>query len=353
MFIKILRFLVKYWYLTLITGISISCYLSVLIPPHKFWPAVLTSYAIPILLILNILLLIVIVVNKRKLVVFPLICLIFGTPFFLITISYNRDSTSGYDLSILSFNTRYFRKPLGYDEFSPEMIQWVVKDSSKIKCIQEFCTNSNYPVVDVSSRMKNEGYNEFVYTIKNQYSENRSGLAIFTKYEILDSGFVWKELYNINSALFVDLKIKEDTIRIYNVHLASMGINVDEYKNPHRYESKVRSLISKLKIGAEMRANQIYTLLNHTSNCPYPFIICGDFNDTPYSYNYFKLKRYFFNAFEKAGNGFGFSLNSILFFLRIDHHFYSTGIEAVHFRVDRSMKISDHFPTRGMYRITK
>jgi len=306
MFIGKLRFLYKYWYLTLLVGISLTCYLSVLVPSHKFWPAVFTSYAIPIVLILNMVLLMLILFINRKLIIFPLVCLIFGAPFFLITISYSGDVTpENYDLSILSFNTKYFRKPEGYDEFSPEMIQWVVQDTSKIKCIQEYCTNSNYPTVDVSARMKDAGYNEFIYTIKNQYSDNHSGLAIFSKYEILDSGYVWKELYNINSALFVDLKINDDTIRIYNVHLASMGIDVDQYKNPNRYESKVRSLVSKLKNGAGKRATQIYTLLYHTSQCPYPYIICGDFNDTPYSFNYFKLRRYFSNAFEEAGNGFG------------------------------------------------
>jgi len=78
-----------------------------------------------------------------------------------------------------------------------------------------------------------------------------------------------------------------------------------------------------------------------------------DFNETPYSYNYFKLKKHFFNTFEEAGNGFGFSFNSLIFFLRIDHQFYNSEIEVLNYRIDRSMAISDHYPTRGFYRMQK
>ena len=75
----------------------------------------------------------------------------------------------------------------------------------------------------------------------------------------------------------------------------------------------------------------------------------GDFNETPYSYNYFRLRKHFGNSFEDAGNGFGFSLNSKLFFLRIDHHFFSKGITPIKYRVDRTQPLSDHFPTRASY----
>jgi endonuclease/exonuclease/phosphatase (EEP) superfamily protein YafD len=114
---------------------------------------------------------------------------------------------------------------------------------------------------------------------------------------------------------------------------------------------KLRNLISKLKNGAINRSSEINTLIKHTQSSPYPFIICGDFNETPYGYNYHRLHSLFDNSFEKAGNGFGFTLNSLLFFLRIDHHFYGKGITAQLYKVDRSMNISDHFPTIGYYKI--
>jgi len=128
-----------------------------------------------------------------------------------------------------------------------------------------------------------------------------------------------------------------------------MGLNVGQYKNPRYYGYKLKTLIAKLRHGATNRSAQIDRIIEHTKTSPYPYMICGDFNETPYSYNYLRLRRHFSNAFEKAGHGFGFSVNSSLFFLRIDHQFYGTGLKALNYQVDRSMRISDHFATRGYY----
>ena len=283
---------------------------------------------------------------------YPIVSLLLGLPFLLVTISFKSErNTKDSDLSILSFNAKYFRKLKTYDEFSVPMIRWLADDTSDIKCLQEYSTNSMYPEIDVTKQVKAHGYHSFVYRANIKDADHNPGMAIFTKYNILDSGLILNNQYSINEIMYVDIKKKSDTIRIYNVHLESMGLDIHGYKYFNRYEAKLKRLGSRLKWGAEQRSTQIYKLIEHTAQSPYPYIICGDFNDTPYSYNYFKLKRYFNNTFEEAGNGFGFTFNSLLFFLRIDHQFYSEQIEPLDFHVDRSMKISDHFPTRGIYRI--
>jgi len=351
---RIKRYFKIHWLLTLFSLFSLLSYASVFIPPTVFWPAVFASYAIPGILILNLLVLLTIPFYRKTLVLFPLISLLIGTPFILITYSFMGEKEFDYhDLSILSYNVKFFRMSDTYDKFSTELIAWVSKDSSEVKCLQEYCTNSYYPKLNATKTIAEKGYDSFVFAAKGKVSNHDQGLAIFSKYDILDTGFVWENYGSINAGIFADIKIGLDTIRIYNVHLESMGLFLHQYKYAEQYDSKMKSLISKLKRGAEKRSNQIEKLIYHTNNCPFPYIICGDFNDTPYSYNYFTLKQHFANAFEDAGNGFGFSFNSLLFFLRIDHHFFNGKIEAVNYRVDRSMKISDHFPTRGFYRIQK
>ena len=94
---------------------------------------------------------------------------------------------------------------------------------------------------------------------------------------------------------------------------------------------------------------EINLIIEHAKKSPHRFIICGDFNEIPYSYNYLKLRRIADNSFEKAGNGFGFTMNNRLFFLRIDHHFVSEGVKPLFFRVDKSINKSGHFPTKGLY----
>jgi endonuclease/exonuclease/phosphatase family metal-dependent hydrolase len=345
--------ILSFWYLWLFGGFSIFCYISVWIAPTTFWPAVIAGYAIPVVLMINILLLMVLPLLKLRLVVFPLLALLIGTPFLLVTYSYKGSTSTGteldHDVSVLSFNAKYFRKRKTYSQFSFDMIRWVAEDNSDIKCLQEYSTNDRWPVLDVTRQIKEQGYNGFVYAADMHDDEHSPGMAIYSRHEIVDSGFVWENFNSVHSGIYADLKINKDTIRIYNVHLASMHLRLYEYKNPTNYWGKIKYLIWTLKNAAKVRSDQIEKLLAHVEKCPYPFIICGDFNETPYSYNYFRLRRHFNNAFEEAGHGFGFTFNSVLFFLRIDHQFYGPEVQPMHFHVDRKIRISDHFPTRGYY----
>jgi endonuclease/exonuclease/phosphatase family metal-dependent hydrolase len=344
----------RLWYLTAFTCISLLSYLSVLIPPTVFWPAVFASYAIPGLLVLNALLFLFLIFFNRILILFPLIGLIGGLPFVMLTYSIHPKIESEIrEIDVLSYNAKLFRKAKMYEEFSGELIDWVAEDSSDIKCIQEYSTNSLWKPLDVTKKNLDQGYFGFTHAAAGTNTTHNPGLAIFSKFPIINRGVVWVSPGTFNDGIFADIKIDRDTLRVYNVHLASMQLQLYQYKNVENYPSKMKNLISRLKYGAERRYYQIERLLEHAADSPYPFIICGDFNETPYSYNYFELKRNFSSAFEESGNGFGFSLNSILFFLRIDHQFYSPGIEAVSFSVDRSINISDHFPTRGVFKIEK
>ncbi|NJN26848.1 MAG: endonuclease/exonuclease/phosphatase family protein [Cyclobacteriaceae bacterium] len=341
------------WVFPLLATFTIICYLSVLIPPTFFWPAVFASYAIPAVLLVNAILLPVTLFFYRRKIFYPLLGLLAGVPFVLVTYSHHRPQPrEAKMISVLSLNAKLFRKSRMYNEFSTDLISWVAADSSDIKCFQEYSTNARWEPLDVTGQIKKQGFNGFIHRATMDGAHN-PGLAIFSKYPILDTGTVWIRPGSLNDGIFVDIDLGYDTVRIYNVHLESMKLLLYQYKNAENYPWKMKHLVSRLKDGAAQRSYQIDRLITHTRVCPHPFIICGDFNETPYSFNYFLLRQHFSNAFEQAGRGFGFSLNSVLFFLRIDHHFYGPGIEALDYRVDRSMKVSDHFPTRGRYTISR
>ncbi|HEX8532431.1 MAG TPA: endonuclease/exonuclease/phosphatase family protein, partial [Cytophagales bacterium] len=83
---------------------------------------------------------------------------------------------------------------------------------------------------------------------------------------------------------------------------------------------------------------------------PHKVILCGDFNDIPYSYTYQRMRRQLRNAFEDAGSGFGFTLNDDkLFFLRIDNQFYDKALNVHDFQTHRDVTYSDHFPISATY----
>lgn len=73
----------------------------------------------------------------------------------------------------------------------------------------------------------------------------------------------------------------------------------------------------------------------------YPVILCGDFNDTPNSYTYYKFKSILEDAFVSVGNGYAYSYRKALSLLRIDYFFYSEEIEPLDFYY-KSYPMSDH-----------
>ncbi len=329
-------------------------YGGVFIPPELFWPAGIAVYGILPAIVINILLLVFLLIRMKKSFVWPFMGLLLGAFFIKISfhVDLNRERNPGMQyIDIMSLNAKNFLIEYNNRDYSLEMIDWVVNDSASIKCIQEFNTNKRLDEFDVTGLILSNGHEVSTFNPLVTNDGDHRGLAIFSRFPIINQGTLLFNKESANNCIYADIKVSNDTIRIYNVHLSSLHIPLSDYRDPENYDKKVKALVQKLRYGAIKHSVEIDILQKHTAGSPYPFIICGDFNDIPYSYNYMKLRKKFTNSFEKAGHGFGFSFNHKLFFLRIDHHFVSDGIIPVLYRVDRNMKKSDHFPTRGVYQI--
>lgn len=58
-------------------------------------------------------------------------------------------------------------------------------------------------------------------------------------------------------------------------------------------------------------------------------IVCGDFNDTPMSYTYRRMRGDFIDAFKRKGQGMVFTYRRLMGVLRIDYLFHSDDFETV------------------------
>ena len=116
-----------------------------------------------------------------------------------------------------------------------------------------------------------------------------------------------------------------------------------------KYET--RSILSALRTGFTDRRIQIEIVEGYVAQSPYPVIVTGDFNDTPYSIVYERLRRRLRNAFEDAGRGFGFTLNRAPRYIRIDNQFYDPRLTVFSFQTLRDVPFSDHYPILGRYGI--
>ena len=67
------------------------------------------------------------------------------------------------------------------------------------------------------------------------------------------------------------------------------------------------------------RTAQAILVKNKLNESPYPYLICGDFNDVPNSFTYFHIRENMQDVFLAKGFGIGRSFISLAPTLRIDY----------------------------------
>jgi endonuclease/exonuclease/phosphatase family metal-dependent hydrolase len=345
-----IRFLTSFFFL-----VSLGLFFSVYISPEFFPYVGLATLTIPLLLLINGFLLISLILAKRKLAILPLIALIIGWKFVGVTFQIRTDPEVKSGLSVLSYNVHMFsynNSESGKNN-SKNLIQWLQDNPSDIKCFQEFYHDPTTPSRNTLKRLgKDTGYNHFYQVIQGNPKARTFGMAIFSKYPIVNEGVVL-DSRSTNGIIFADIKVEKDTFRIYNAHLESMNIPSGDLKDFEGIKENYRLTLRKLKRGQVARASQLEILMEHMENSPYANILVGDFNDVPYSYTYFTLRNIMNNGFEKAGKGFGFTYNKVLFFLRIDNIFYDDLLEILNFTTHTEVDYSDHYPISATFSLEK
>ena len=237
----------------------------------------------------------------------------------------------GDNLSVLSYNVRLFNKYnwIKSDNIGNKINSFLISEDPDIICLQEFQDNiinlSNYPYKFKFSKGSNAGY----------------GQAIFSKFPIINRQRI-DLASSSNNAIFVDLKINNDTIRLYNIHLQSFSIekkidlsavNVEENK-------KLVSRISKTFIN---QSKQVKLLSQSLGNSPYKIVLAGDFNNTAFSYSYRKLIEGLKDSFIEKGNGLGITFNYNFIPLRIDFILVDDYFKVNKFKTYK-INFSDHEP---------
>lgn len=337
---------------------TLAAYVCIHISPAQFWPAGFIALSLPIVIIIHLIFFVYWLLNARIKVVLPLAVILIGFPLFQRTLALHFDKAAipqDSTFKVLSFNARMFnlykdKKSLR----SNEVISWVAENDADIKCIQEFYNLSGSKIFGTIHKIAKKGNYEFyMEPLKktNGSKEGFLGVTIFSRFPIVNRGAVSFEKTSYK-AIYADVLIEKDTLRIFNVHLHSMSIPADslfENENYQEIKETYLDVFYRLKRGFIKRSTQIAELEKHIKASPYKVIVCGDFNDIPYSYTYQRMRSLMNNSFEDAGRGFGFTYNGNLFFLRIDNQFYDRRLSALDFYTHRNIPYSDHFPISAIY----
>ncbi|MVM37914.1 endonuclease [Spirosoma sp. HMF3257] len=269
----------------------------------------------------------------------------------------NELTTPGTRLKLFSYNVQAFGEQEYWErrQSSPRVrriLNYVLRYDAPIKCFQEFYNSTGVSDYDMVGRFEKAGYHysAFLRPEAAHVASGDIGIAIFSIYPILDSG---RELFDThNGIVWANVKIGNDTIRIINVHLHSMGIRVGKVlkqKKIKGVQHETRGVLSALRTGFINRNEEVRKVEEYIQNSHYPVIVTGDHNDTPYSVVYERLRRLLPNSFEEAGRGFGFSYNRLPGFIRIDHQFHDPKLPVLNFETINYVKYSDHYPIVGTY----
>jgi endonuclease/exonuclease/phosphatase family metal-dependent hydrolase len=212
------------------------------------------------------------------------------------------------------------------ENVAQKIVEFIELKDPDILCLQEFHTSKKATL-------------KFSYKYeKITNATNHSGQVIYSKFKIINSGSL-NFSNSTNNAIFIDILKNKDTLRIYNVHLESLRINPKEEELTQENSEKIRI---RLENGFKIQANQASLILQHQEKIKYKSIICGDFNNTAFSWVYKKLKTDKNDAFEEAGSGFG-KTYEFPFPLRIDFILSDKKIEINNFKT-YTIKLSDHYP---------
>lgn len=258
------------------------------------------------------------------------------------------------NVTICSYNVRGFNND-GTGNVFKSVMNSMEKEGADIICLQEFNNTLSGEQRTITEFMKE----------RFPYSALAKDMVILSKVSIMQSGDTLFPDSN-NGAMWADVQIDaQHRVRIYNVHMETTGINSTLHQAAKQGEIPTDSagidnipinmhvagnIFERFMQSAEQRSgqtNMVANLINiekakHGAKA-LPTILCGDFNDVPYSYTYNTLLGEMKDGFREGGHGYGATYRGAKGLFRIDYIFHDAGMESLdYYTVDQDY--SDHNP---------
>ncbi len=334
----------------MVSLLFVCCAYSPILPAAQTPLLSLTGLAFPFVLAANVFFLLLwLLIRPRYIIVSLASCLICSPQIHtFFPINFGRQHAPEKSLKVLSYNI--FSPNINASNTNKEnaIIAYLEEADADIVCLQEF----HFSTLKKHKKLLSK-YPYKSYLASNDSEAKARYLGCLSKHPILSV-----EQIDINTSTNGCCKYsilhEGDTIVVYNCHLQSNGLN-GEHKNAYEQmltnpKEQIRSkdtkeLIKKLRDSAAKRAIQTDIIVANLKKETSPYIIvCGDFNDSPISYTFQRLKGLLHDAHTTSGNGPGFSYNRNKLYYRIDHIMHSPRFKAYQCLVDQSIKKSDHYP---------
>ncbi len=351
-----------FFYINILAGVALLLsYFSTFISPAKIWVLAFFGLAYPYILLINALFMFYWIFRFKKEFLVSFIVILIGLNHLnaFIPLRLEKDRKKGFvkenplQVKILSYNVRLFNiyEWISESGTNQDILNFIRSERPDIICLQEFYSSSkgDYQPEKIKKFFSETPYSYIQYSFKIDKNSG-CGIATFSRYPIVNQETI-SFPNTSNEAIVTDVVINTDTIRIYNNHLQSVQLQKRNYNFLDslrlRYDDEqlreIRDISSRLKTAFIKRSAQVDAISSHIKSSEYPVIVCGDFNDTPVSYSYRKMRKGLKDAFLSSGQGTGNTYQGIFPYFRIDYIFHDTHFKPLLFeKVETTL--SDHYP---------
>jgi endonuclease/exonuclease/phosphatase family metal-dependent hydrolase len=315
------------------------------VPPAGNSAQALLVYVLPLFIAANVVMLLYWLIRRRwHWAAIPLLTLLCCIPYMGTLVQFgsqDKEADKHAGIKIATYNVAMFgRETTGF--IAQDILAEMRRQKVEVLCLQEYTDNSG-------DQINSESYKEyFPYMAKG-----RSDMMIFSRYPIRESKTINFEMTN-NSAMWAEIDVKGRDVRVYNVHLETTGLNGTLHKAAKaqmqglQIENNrlLKAIYGNYTMGMVIRSGQAEMVAQDIQNTPadIPVIVCGDFNDVPYSYVYKTMLGDLVDGFKECGHGgWMYTFRGGRKIVRIDYIFHSEQLKGLDY-YKYELTYSDHFP---------
>lgn len=344
------------WINYLLCAALFISYLAPVINPAKSWIIAFFGLAYPFILLANVLIIFYWLLRRSAYMALSVVTIAVGYNVLLNNIGFRFSGSSNAEansIRVLTYNVHNF-KPYGQENDATtrhDILKLLEEQQADVITFQEFFARrrGQYALVDSVKKLMNSSH----YFFKPIHSSEQEdiGMAIFSKFPVVNTGSItFSEMNTDNQCIFVDLNRMGKIFRVYNVHLQSVNFGPEDYRYLDTVSTKgkasmtaSRRLGGKLKNAFIKRSEQVFKVKVHAAGCKLPYMIVGDFNDTPTSFAVNSMAKGLKNAFREKGTGLGRTYNGSFPNYQIDYIMASPQFDVAGYRIIEK-KLSDHYP---------
>ncbi|MDR1005698.1 MAG: endonuclease/exonuclease/phosphatase family protein [Bacteroidales bacterium] len=328
------------------------------VSPLIFDKLSLLTYIYPFLLLINILFCVFWVFVKFRFVIFPLIAVLLQITNIPLLLNFTTDnqnlfSEKSNQVSSQQNQALSQQNAIRFASFNVCGLKHNASDSSNnLDTLLDLLSSyridvaalQDFPRISVKHNIHKQliasGY-QYFYSVQSDKGIMEKSV-IYSKYPLISSGALLPLAKRPAEYVFADVRKDGLEFRIYNLHLASYKLSLEE-RNFKQAKDNSKGVIKKLLIANKERAKEVEALKNIISSTQKPYLVVGDFNDTPFSFAYKQLSKDMTDAFAKKGHGFGITYRELFVPYRIDYVLTSEDFTTLAYNSPIS-SMSDHYP---------